>query len=117
MLKGKIGSLLPKSIAVQVSEFVSSLNGKPASRFSNRPTMQCSFTNLCFILADQKKKPFTHVKENSSEHKSSPIRYTGTLFSPVYHCYGSHTLEDGENNNTVLETDDSDSTASSKFLG
>ena len=70
-----------------------------------------------FVFTDQKKKPFTHVKENSSEHKSSPIRYTGTLFSPVYHCYGSHTLEDGENNNTVLETDDSDSTASSKFLG
>lgn len=70
-------------------------------------------TSTPYTLKNQKKKPFTHVKENSSEHKSSPIRYTGTLFSPVYHCYG-HTLEDGENNNTVLETDDSDSTASSK---
>ena len=71
---------------------------------------------MIFLPTDQKKKPFTHVKENSSEHKPSPIRYTGTLFSPVYHCYGGHTLEDGENNNTVLETDDSDSTASSKYM-
>ena len=65
-----------------------------------------------YIFTDQKKKPFTQVKENT-EHKSSPMRYScsGTLFSPVYQYYGQ-SVEDGENNNT--ETDDSDSTSSCK---
>lgn len=70
-------------------------------------------TSTPYSLKNQKKKPFTQVKENS-DHKPSPIRYScsGTLFSPVYHYYGQ-TAEDGENNN-VTETDDSDSTGSSK---
>lgn len=69
-------------------------------------------TSTPYSIKNQKKKPFTQVKENS-EHKPSPIRFncSGTLFSPVYHFYGQ-SVEDGQNNNT--ETHASDSTTCSK---
>ena len=107
----KIVSCQEKSGKTQV---IFDVDDKWQPRCSQKSPFNLTNVFFCSTLTDQKKKPFTQVKENS-DHKSSPIRYScsGTLFSPVYQYYGQ-TAEDGENNN-VTETDDSDSTASSKY--
>lgn len=79
-------------------------------------------TNTDFITSTpqcnkgQKKRPFTQVKENG---KLSDSRYpcTGSLFSsPAYHSYDKYDActEDGQNNNSPTDGNDSDGTSSTK---